>query len=224
MLFGLFKREFREALIAEAGVTLTELLVGMTLFGVVGGTLAVAMTSTLKTLGREYRLASATEGVRLAVDVISSEMKMAAHASPYVVGVDASLSNCTSTIDVTPYRVTFLVSQDDPAAANGLKSYKVGYGYDSTSQTLYRGVIDGTTVTECLAPGGDPHGALVRSPIAEKVIPVDYDGDGTVDPVFERDITKLTITVGIQVKNDTDTYVTQKIRSVVDIRNSEATT
>lgn len=220
----LYQRIVDRALSSQAGVTLTELLVGVTLFGVVGGALALAMSSTLHTLGREYRLASATEGIRLAISVLASELKMAAHVSPYLVGTNAALSNCTSSIDVQPTQVIFFVSQDDPSGANGLKSYKIGYGYDALTKTLYRGTVNGTTVTACTVPGGDPLAAAARSPIALKVIPVDYDGDGTVEPIFERDVTKLIVTVGVQVRGERGVNVTQKIQSTVDLRNSNATT
>lgn len=204
---------------AEQGFTISELLVSMTLFSVVGLGLASFSNSVLRTVSIESRATSATEELRNAVSLLSSELRMSQSLSPYLVGDLSSVVTCSGAFSVSSSAVKFIVVEDDSSATtSGLQPYYVGYSYDASTETLYRGEVAASSITACSIPSTDPTSAGVRQILAESVIPVDGNGDGSIDPVFEFTGSVLRVNLGVRIDGAGGTKIEQAIPAQIAIR------
>lgn len=186
---------------SHRGFTLVELMVSLGLFGII----ALAMTSftsqALQTVGVESRVSLASLEAKNAVAILGSELRMSSSVSPYIPGNVPSLTKCSGSVSVTSTTLKFLVTQDDESAvaASGIRSYYVGYKYDSATGKLLRGEIQGSSTTSCTLPVGDPTSATYAKPLADRVVQIDADNDGTLDPLFSLSGEVLTISIGVEV-------------------------
>ena len=169
----------------EHGFTLAEMLVSLGMFAVLGMSFISFSTSALHTLSSEDRAALATQELRSAEQLMSSEYRMSSSISPYIVGTTSSVVTCTSALAVTATTVKFLVVQDETATStSGIQPYYVGYKYDSATKQLLRGEIPGTSITNCTPPAGDPTSSTYAKVVAENVVQIDADGNGSIDSPF----------------------------------------
>ena len=193
----------------QAGTTLVELLVGLSLASI--GSLAMVsfLTSAMRSSSAEVRASKASMELRNAINILASEARMSSSVSPYLVGDNAVVVTCTGSVAVTSTTVRFLVTEDDPAAPSGMTSYLVGYRYDPSTRRLIRGEIPRSSFTSCALPAGDPTDGTNGRTIAENVVAVDGDNNGSVDPVFVLSGNRLTVNLGVRVAVDNDRVVLQ---------------
>lgn len=203
----------------QTGSSLTEILVSLLMLGFVSSGIASLMTSTYQSLGREYRLAQATENVRLALHVLTSELRMASTVSPYYPGLISSAINCSGSMSVDSNTIEFLLSHDDQAGVGGVTPYYIGYKYEPALGRLSRGEVTATSTSACIVPVADPLSIDNLSPIANNVVQVDFNNDGTLEPIFSLAGSVITITLGIEVKGIGDQLVTQPMQAQVELRN-----
>ena len=106
-----------------------------------------------------------------------------------------------------------MVVQDDSAATtSGIQPYYVGYWYDSTTSKLYRGELSGTSITSCTLPVGDPSASPTAVVLADNVVQVDNDKNGSLDPVFAASGNNLVVNLGIRsTGGNNQTSITQPI-------------
>ena len=201
----------------ERGFTVVELLVSMLMFAVISAGLAQSMSAVFKGIGREYRLSTAVQEARLALGTVSAELRMASAVSPYLPGNDPDIVTCAANFSMTPDSIKFLLVHDSNAGTNGLAAKYVSYSYDEDTQSLLRGEIDSASNVSCSVPTGDP--LDVATPIAQKIIRIDYDDDGTPDEIFRVLGNSLVITYGIEVTGDSGTKLSQKFQTTVLLRN-----
>lgn len=204
----------------QKGFTLPELLVGVTLFGVVGLGLLNFVNDALRSLSVESRAALAALELNNTMGLISSELRMSSSVSPYLVGNDETVVTCSNALAISSTSIRFLVVEDDPSSAtSGLQPYYVGYIYNSATKELRRGEIAGTTVTNCTLPAGNPTSNSISQLLAENIVPVDINDDGTDEPLFNYDATTgtLTLTLGVEVKSGKRTVV-QAARTRINLR------
>ncbi len=184
----------------QNGFTLMELMVGLAIFGVVGLSLVAFSSMALRTMGIESRSAIATEELRNALTLMSTELRMSSSLSPYIVGTTASAVNCSSAFALTATTLKFLVVQDEAAAATaGIQPYYVGYRYDPATRRLLRGEIAGATILSCVPPTGDPTNITTAQVLAENVWPIDSDGNGVLESVFVANGNSVGVNLGIQI-------------------------
>ena len=203
----------------EGGFTIIELLVSILMFAIVSAGLAQAMGNVFQTLGSESRLASAIQTARLAMSTVSTELRMASVVSPYLPGNDPALVTCAANFTATATSVTFLVVHDSTTGGNGLDSKFVGYEYDAVNSALRRGEVSSASSSSCAVPAADPLAAGNSSPIALNVVQVDYDDNGTDEPIFSVSGNTLTITYGVSVLGSDKQQKVQKFQTSILLRN-----
>jgi Tfp pilus assembly protein PilV len=204
----------------EAGFTITELLVSMIMFAVVGMGLFAFTSKSLRTLGLESRGTQAMGELKNAVTLLSTELRMSSSISPYLVGTNAAAVTCTSALNVTSTTVRFLVAEDDATAVNGLHPYYVGYLYDSAQKKLLRGEITSASNTSCILPAGNPASSAVAVTLAENVVAIDSNEDGSIEPVFQLSGDELIVNLGIEVQGSDGLVMTQPITSRIYLRTN----
>lgn len=184
----------------SSGHTLVELLVSLAMFEVIGLGLFSFVGSALHTIGVEGRASEAAQELREALEVMTTELRMSSGVSPYIVGTSPSSVTCSSAVSVTSTKVKFMVAQDEStASSSGLQTYYVGYWYDSSKKQLLRGEIQSSSNTSCVIPAGDPTSSSIAKVIAENVIAIDGDGNGTVDPAFSVSGNSIAVNLGVQI-------------------------
>lgn len=184
----------------DRGFTLVELLVSLMLFGIVGIAMSSFTSQALQTVGVESRVSLASLETKNAVAILGSELRMSSSVSPYIPGNTPSLTKCSSTVSVTSTTIKFLVTQDESeSAGSGIRSYYVGYKFDSSTGELLRGEIQGASTTTCTLPVGDPTSTTYAKPLANRVVQIDADHNGTLDPIFSLSGEVLTISIGVEV-------------------------
>lgn len=203
------------------GFTLVELLVSMSLFGIVGLGLVAFTSNALRGLSDESRLSFAALEAKNALGMLSSELRMSSAISPYLPGTDSSATNCRAAVSANATTLRFMLAEDDSDAATaGIQPYYVGYRFDSISGTLLRGEIPGSTVTSCVVPAGDPASSAVAQTLAERVVQIDADGDGTLEPVFSLSGDVLTVNLGVQLITQSGEETTQHFVTKIYLRTN----
>lgn len=207
---------------SQKGFTLAELMVSMLMFGIVGMGLTGFTSSAIRELSNQSRLSFATLELKNAISMLSSEIRMSSAISPYIPGTNTTLTNCYGAVEVTSTTLRFLVSEDDAAATTtaGLRPYYVGYRFNSATGQLTRGEILGSTVTACTVPSGDPNSTTNGKTLAEKVVQIDADNNGSLDPVFSLTNNVLTVNLGVQVSTPGNKTITQKFSTRVFLRTN----
>ena len=205
---------------SEKGFSLVEALVAITMLNVVGLAAVAFMSKAFGDLSLQSRGALASQEVTNAVKLLSSELRMARSASPYLPGTDPTLVDCTARISVAGDTIRFLVPHEDSSSTTGLSSYYVGYRYDSTTEQLFRGSVQAASTTSCNLPATDPLASNKEQLLAERIVPIDANGDGTNEPIFARSGSQITINLGIKVSGKNSTEIVQKLSTVVRIRVS----
>src|SRR5215813_7297540 len=93
----------------EEGFTLAELLVSMVVFSIFAMGAVMYLTQNLQRLGTEVRLSMASQEMRNAVNLISSELRMASTVSPYLPGNTSATVTCGANFTSNSTSVKFLV-------------------------------------------------------------------------------------------------------------------
>lgn len=200
----------------QSGFTLAELLVSLSIFSLLGMSFVTFSTSALQRLSVENRISSASQELMNGLELLSSELRMSSSVSPYLVGTTATVVTCGSALSVTTTKVKFLVVQDENVASTwGLQPYYVGYYYNSATKQLLRGEIAGASITNCTLPAGDPTGVTYAKVLAENVVQIDADGNGTLDPVFSTSGNSIVVNLGVQITGVKNTVVTQKMPTTI---------
>lgn len=83
---------------------------------------------------------------------------------------------------------------------------------------LYRGEVPAGSTTSCTLPGSDPLASGVKQILARNVISVDFDNDGSVDPVFSFSSPRLQVNLGIRVTGPDNVSIQQKVSDGILIR------
>lgn len=190
----------------------------MVLFSVVGLAVTGYTVDTLKRVGLEARAALASQELNNAYNLMQSELRMAVAISPYNVGTDASIVTCSGLLSVTSTTVRFMMTHDDSSAPSGIQSYYVGYQFDSGTNILYRGEVQGSSTTSCVLPGTDPLSAGVRQVLAKNVVAIDADNNGSTDPVFTLTSPRLQVNLGTRVTGPSGLSITQKVSDAIQTR------
>lgn len=196
----------------QRGFTLTELMVGLGMFGAIGLGMASISSSVLRDIAMEGRASTATQGLKGALDLLSTEMRMSSSLSPYLVGTSAAAVTCNSAFYLTSSTLRFMVVQDESAAAtSGLQPYYVGYWYDPGTRRLLRGEIPGTTISSCTLPAGDPASATYATVLAENVVRVDGNGDGIADAAFTASGSTINVNLGVEIAGPNGVNIVQPL-------------
>ncbi len=204
---------------SQSGFTITELLVGMSLFSVVSLGMATFMQQTLQKTALETRAAQAAQELENATTLITNEMQMSAVVSPYLPGTNPENVNCSTATSVSGGdTLRFMVAHDDKTASNGIRSYYVAYVYDSDNGELLRGEVTKADTTNCAVPAQDPAHSDVLQTVAKNIVQIDTNGDGTDESVFALANGTLTVNLGMEVSGPNDTSVTQQISTQVVAR------
>ena len=204
----------------QNGFTLIELLVAISLFAIFSLGVVSFMTYNFRQIGLEARSAVAAQELRNAVNLLSNELRMGNSVSPYLPGIDASVVTCSANLQVTADSIRFLVVHDDNTAVNGMTAYYVGYRYDSTTETLFRGEVASTSTTSCVVPGTDPLAADVEQILARRVVRIDSNDDLTLEPIFSFANPTLTVNLGMEVRGNNDRTMTQELSTQIRTRKS----
>lgn len=182
----------------EIGFTLIELLVGMSIFSVVSLGVVSYMGDAFKRIHIENKSALHSQELRSALNLIASELRMSSNISPYLPGSDTNLLSCSTLISNTDNTLKFIVTHDDDSGTSGINPTYVGYIYDSDSKELRRGFFEIANHNICTLPLSDPIDDAPTMIIAENVIPVDNNSDGTLDPIFSLNNNILSINMGYE--------------------------
>jgi hypothetical protein len=182
----------------EHGTSLVEVLVGITMFSLVGLSLVAISSSSLRELSLESRTTLESFELKRGMALLTSELRMSSFLSPYLPGTAVSASDCSAAFTVTERTVAFFISLDEPttSGAGGLRPYYVGYRYDPEGRRLLRGEIEAANIFSCDTSIGDPTNAAIVRPVASNVIEIDADGDGETEPAFEWQNGALQVNLG----------------------------
>jgi len=202
----------------DCGFSLIEALVAITMLNVIGLAAVAFMSKAFGDLSLQSRAALASQEVTNSLKLLASELRMSRSASPYLPGIDPTLVDCTSRLAVTSDSVRFLVPHEDASSSTGLSAYYVGYRYDSATEQLYRGAVSAPSTTSCNIPATDPLANTQEQLLAERVVPIDADGNGTNEPIFSRNGSQITINLGVRVEGKNNTEVIQKLSTQVRVR------
>lgn len=203
----------------QKGFTITELLVSLSLFGIVGMSVSSFMIDTLRRTSLETRMSQATQEAQNAIQLMTAELRLSSQISPYLPGTNVALSTCSSSLTVDSTNVKFIVAHDVSTGTNGLSRYYVGYRYDATLKQLIRGEIATATDTTCTG-SGNPTDSSNGAVIASNIVPVDADGNGTVDDVFSKSGDLVTINLGVEVNVNSKLKATQTLSTEVLLRSN----
>lgn len=203
----------------ERALTIMELLVGISLFGVISLAFVAFSSSALRQMSLESRATSKVGELKNALSLLSSEVRMSKSISPYIVGTSSSNVTCSSAFSVSANIVRFLVVEDDSAAGlGGMQAYYVGYSYEASTQRLLRGEIAKATTLDCTLPAGDPTSSSYAQVLAEGVERIDSDNDGTLDDVFSLAGNVLSVRLGVVVDAQNGLKITHQLPIQVGIR------
>jgi prepilin-type N-terminal cleavage/methylation domain-containing protein len=205
---------------SQRGFTVTELLVSLTLFGIVGGGISSFMIDTLRRTSLENRISKATQEAQNAIQLLTSEIRLSNQISPYLPGTDVSLTTCSSAFTVNSTSISFLVAHDATSGSNGLARYLVGYRYDSNLKQIIRGTLASSSATTCSVPSGDPTDASNGMVVASNIVQVDADGNGSLDPIFSKSGDLVTVTLGARVTINSSLSTTQNLSSEILLRSN----
>lgn len=202
----------------ETGFTIAELMVGLTLFSILSLGIATYLEVNMRRIGLEHRASHAAQELQNAVALLTSEYQMSTVTSPYLPGIDSSLSACNGTTSVTNTTLRFLVTFDDPDGTNGYASYYVGYAYDADENVLKRGSVAVSYPVNCTLPADDPADGDNAQILAANVIQVDSNGDGADEPIFSITDTLLSVNLGTTVTSSNSEEISQVISTDVAVR------
>ncbi len=202
----------------ETGFTIAELMVGLTLFSILSLGIATYLEVNMRRIGLEHRASHAAQEVQNAVALLTSEYQMSSVTSPYLPGIDSSLSACQGSTTASNSTLRFIVTFDDPDGTNGYSSYYVGYSYDADEQVLKRGAIPVSYPVNCTLPADDPTDEDNALILAANVVPVDSDGDGAEEPIFSITNNLLRVSLGTTITANSGEEITQIISTDVAVR------
>ena len=196
----------------QRGFTLIEMMVGLGMFSVLAFGMASVSSSVLRDIAVEGRASNATQGLKGALELLSTEMRMSSSVSPYLVGTSAAAVTCSGAFNLSTTQLRFMVVQDESTAStSGLQPYYVGYRYDAATKRLLRGEIPGTTISSCTVPAGDPASSTYATVLAEHIVQVDGDGDGTVDAAFTGSASTININLGVEIEGPNGVNLVQPV-------------
>ncbi len=204
----------------QNGFSVLELLVSMSIFAVVSAGIVTYISDTLGRVGIETKAALVTQELKSAIGIMQSELRMAQSASPYNVGIDPSIVTCRTALQATPTTVRFIASYDDATATNGTRTYYIGYEYDVTTNTLYRGEVATGSVSSCSLPATDPLSVSARRVIATNVTRIDADNNGAIDNAFTMSGNQLQVRLGIEVDGASGLTVAHQVSTNIQVRVS----
>jgi prepilin-type N-terminal cleavage/methylation domain-containing protein len=200
----------------NAGFTLLELLVSLGIFSFISLATVTYAASAFKRINLENRAAVVSQELRNGIDLIVSELQMSRSISPYLPGDDASLTNCTAALAVTPNTLHFMVTHDDGNATGGIRVYYVAYSYDSASGELRRGEVQANSYSECEIPAIDPlENSIV---IANNLVEVDNNEDGALDDIFILNSPTLQINLGFEISGASNHQIRENFSTDVVLR------
>lgn len=203
----------------QKGFTLTELLVSLSLFGVVGMSISSFMVDTMRRTSLESKMSRSTQEAQNAIQLATAELRLSSQISPYLPGTNVALSTCASAMTVDSTEIRFIVAHDAASGTNGLSRYYVGYRYDATTKQLIRGEIATASATTC-SGSGNPTDASNGAVVASNIVRIDADGNGTIDPIFSRAGDLVTINLGVEVKVNSKLTATQSLSTEVLLRSN----
>ena len=124
------------------GVTLIELLVVMAIFGMFSSVVLGFIVPNMKRLSFDKKLNQKVNESRRMMNLLRTELRMAASPGRYMLTTGATFTNCSSGVKVSGGGkiLQFLVFHDHPTAT-GQMLYHVGYELDTTTKELFRGSI-----------------------------------------------------------------------------------
>ncbi len=205
----------------EGGFTLTELLVSMGIFSVVGLAMVSFASRSFRILGVETKASEAAAELRSGLALLSTELRMSTSVSPYLVGNVEAVVDCSAQVSISGNTVRFLVTEDDESgSSSGMTAYYVGYKYDSASGELMRGEVEAPSVFNCTLPAGDPLASGYAKTLARKVVLIDSDGDGDVEPAFAHSGSSLVVNLGVEVQSPDGRTIQQPTSTRVQFRGS----
>ena len=204
---------------SQKGFTITELLVSLSLFGIVGMSISSFMVDTLRRTSLETRMSQATQEAQNAIQLMAAELRLSSQISPYLPGTNVALSTCSSALTVDSTNVKFIVAHDVSTGVNGLSRYYVGYRYDAALKQLIRGEIATATDTTCTG-SGNPTDSSNGAVVASNIVPIDADGNGTTDPVFSKSGDLVMINLGVEVNVNSKLKATQSLSTEVLLRSN----
>jgi len=156
------------------GVSLPEVLVSISLFGIVTAIVANALIPSLRRMSLDSRMSEATGNLRNGVATLLAELRMSNSVAPYLLRTDTEGIGCSQNlkIDTDGKSMRFFTSHDSSSGSQGREIYYVGYRYDATKKMMYRGEVtmpddlcDPTT-----APS-DPLSTANAAPMVKNIIP-----------------------------------------------------
>lgn len=186
---------------AQKGFSLIELLVALFMMSIVVAGVTQTLISTLRRTGYESRLSSAVTEAKQVLTILTTEVRMASSLSPYLLTLNQQVSRCLNAVTISSNGSSLIVrvSHDSASGTQGRESYLVGYQYVEATRELLRGEVELSTHSCGEVPGVDPLGASVAQTIARNIVRIDSDGNGQLDPVFERDGSLLLVNLGLEV-------------------------
>lgn len=206
------------ATINESGFTIAELLVGLTLFNIIALAIATFMAQGFQKLGLESRVTLASFELRNAISLMTEELKMSSSVSPYLPGIVPDVTKCTGALQVSSNSIRMVSATDNAGSSNGVDPYYVGYSYNSATQELRRGEIAMPSNLNCTLPAGDPSDSSNTYLIAERVVQIDANGDGVLEPVFSASGNQIFINLGVEATAPSGETVLQTVSTSVTTR------
>ncbi len=203
----------------QRGFSIAEMLVAMSIFAVFGLSVTVFMAQTMNQLSVQSRATLAAQEAQNAMSLIAAELRMSGRVSPYIPGNDAAVVNCTTTTVIAANSIKFLVVHDDVSSPNGIRAYYVGYVFNAATGQLSRGEVLSSSTSLCSVPGTDPTNATVARTIADNIVAVDIDHNGSNESVFSLAGSVLNINFGVQISGARGVKTTQALHTEVKIRN-----
>lgn len=206
---------------SEHGFTLTELLVGMGIFSIVGLAMVSFTSRSFRILGVETKASEAAAELRNGIALLSTELRMSTSISPYIVGNVETVVNCSSQVAITGNTVRFLVTEDDASSSSsGMKAYYVGYQYNTTTGELLRGEVQAPSVYNCTLPASDPLSTSNAKTLARKVVLIDSNSNGSLEPAFALSGGSLVVNLGVEVQSADNRRILQPTTTRIQFRGS----
>lgn len=202
----------------DAGYTLLELLVTLSIFSVISLAIVGFMGDAFNRINLENRASLHSVELRNALNLIASELRMSSSISPYIPGMDTSLLQCSSFITVSSDTLKFLVTHDDSSGDGGVIATYVGYIYDGAKQELRRAEVELASIGSCMLPSEDPLEDIVTTVVARNLVAADSDNNGAIDPIFNLSGNVLTVSLGYEEIGPSNQTLRQSYRTQIIVR------